>query len=290
MTDGERVRILLSEFCPEIIFHAAAYKHVPLMESNVQEAVKNNVLGLLSLVGLADEAGCKNFVMISSDKAVNPSNIMGATKRTCELILSSRPQNGMRCVSVRFGNVLGSNGSVVPVLTQQLRNHEPLTVTHPEIKRFFMTTREAVALVLQAFVIGKHGDILVLDMGEQVKIVDLARTLVRLSGQSERDVEIRFTGLREGEKLSEELFYEHEEVIPTSCEKIKRTRGLLRNWPELCLQLEELRASMSVDGAAPVRAKMKEIVPEYSFQSDNSSQTCGDALAEQRFRAVAGHD
>jgi len=290
VTDGERVRILLSEFCPEIIFHAAAYKHVPLMESNVQEAVKNNVLGLLSLVGLADEAGCKNFVMISSDKAVNPSNIMGATKRTCELILSSRPQNGMLCVSVRFGNVLGSNGSVVPVLTQQLRNHEPLTVTHPEIKRFFMTTREAVALVLQAFVIGKHGDILVLDMGEQVKIVDLARTLVRLSGQSERDVEIRFTGLREGEKLSEELFYEHEEVIPTSCEKIKRTRGLLRNWPELCLQLEELRASMSVDGAAPVRAKMKEIVPEYSFQSDNSSQTCGDALAEQRFRAVAGHD
>jgi len=290
VTDGERVRILLSEFCPEIIFHAAAYKHVPLMESNVQEAVKNNVLGLLSLVGLADEAGCKNFVMISSDKAVNPSNIMGATKRTCELILSSRPQNGMRCVSVRFGNVLGSNGSVVPVLTQQLRNHEPLTVTHPEIKRFFMTTREAVALVLQAFVIGKHGDILVLDMGEQVKIVDLARTLVRLSGQSERDVEIRFTGLREGEKLSEELFYEHEEVIPTSCEKIKRTRGLLRNWPELCLQLEELRASMSVDGAAPVRAKMKEIVPEYSLQSDNSSQTCGDALAGQRFRAVAGHD
>ena len=290
VTDGERVRILLSEFCPEIIFHAAAYKHVPLMESNVQEAVKNNVLGLLSLVGLADEAGCKNFVMISSDKAVNPSNIMGATKRTCELILSSRPQNGMRCVSVRFGNVLGSNGSVVPVLTQQLRNHEPLTVTHPEIKRFFMTTREAVALVLQAFVIGRHGDILVLDMGEQVKIVDLARTLIRLSGQSERDVEIRFTGLREGEKLSEELFYEHEEVIPTSCEKIKRTKGPLKNWPELCLQLEELRASMNVDGAAPVRAKMKEIVPEYSLQSDNSSQTCGDALAGQRFRAVAGHD
>src|SRR6266446_4052452 len=185
VTDDERVRALLSEFCPEIIFHTAAYKHVPLMESNVQEAVKNNVLGLLSLVGLADEAGCKNFVMISSDKAVNPSNIMGATKRTCELILSSRPQNGMRCVSVRFGNVLGSNGSVVPVLTQQLRNHEPLTVTHPEIKRFFMTTREAVALVLQAFVIGKHGDILVLDMGEQVKIVDLARTLIRLSGKSE---------------------------------------------------------------------------------------------------------
>jgi len=290
VTDGERVRILLSEFCPEIIFHAAAYKHVPLMESNVQEAVKNNVLGLLSLVGLADEAGCKNFVMISSDKAVNPSNIMGATKRTCELILSSRPQNGMRCVSVRFGNVLGSNGSVVPVLTQQLRNHEPLTVTHPEIKRFFMTTREAVALVLQAFVIGKHGDILVLDMGEQVKIVDLARTLIRLSCKSERDVEIRFTGLREGEKLSEELFYEREEVIPTSCEKIKRTKGPLKDWPELCRQLAELRASMSVDGAAPVRAKMKEIVPEYSFQTDNSGRNGDESVAERHFRVVAGHD
>jgi FlaA1/EpsC-like NDP-sugar epimerase len=290
VTDDERVRSLLSEFRPEIIFHAAAYKHVPLMESNVHEAVKNNVLGLMSLVGLADSAGCKNFVLISSDKAVNPSNIMGATKRACELILSSRPRNGMRCVSVRFGNVLGSNGSVVPVLTQQLHKHQPLTVTHPEIKRFFMTTREAVALVLQAFVIGKHGDILVLDMGEQIKIVDLARTLIRLACKSERDVEIRFTGLREGEKLSEELFYEHEEVIPTSCEKIKRTKGPLKDWPELCRQLEELRASMCVDGAAPVRAKMKEIVPEYSLQSDNSSQTCNDSFAGQRFQAVAGND
>jgi FlaA1/EpsC-like NDP-sugar epimerase len=290
VTDSERVRRVLSEVKPGILFHAAAYKHVPLMESNVQEAVKNNVLGLLLLVGLADEAGCKNFVMISSDKAVNPSNIMGATKRTCELILSSRPQNGMRCVSVRFGNVLGSNGSVIPILTQQLRNGQPLTVTHPEIKRFFMTTREAVALVLQAFVIGKHGDILVLDMGEQIKIVDLARTLIRLSGKSERDIEIRFTGLREGEKLSEELFYEHEEVIPTSCEKIKRTKGTPRDWPELCRQLEELRASMSVDGAAPVRAKMKEIVPAYSLQTDDLRQTCDDSVAGQRFRAVAGDD
>jgi FlaA1/EpsC-like NDP-sugar epimerase len=290
VTDDDRVRNLLSEFRPEIIFHAAAYKHVPLMESNVHEAVKNNVLGLLSLVRLADEADCKNFVLISSDKAVNPSNIMGATKRVCELILSSRPRNGMRCVSVRFGNVLGSNGSVVPVLTQQLHNHQPLTVTHPEIKRFFMTTREAVALVLQAFVIGKHGDILVLDMGEQVKIVDLARTLIRLSCRSERDVEIRFTGLREGEKLSEELFYEHEEVIPTSCEKIKRTKGPLRDWPELCRQLEELRASMCVDGPAPVRAKMKQIVPEYSLQSDNSSENGETSATEGRFRVVAGHD
>lgn len=288
--DAERMRSLLWEFRPEIIFHAAAYKHVPMMESNVQEAVKNNVLGLLGLVGLGDEAGCKNFVLISSDKAVNPTNIMGATKRTCELILSSRPQNGMRCVSVRFGNVLGSNGSVVPVLTQQLHNNEPLTVTHPDIKRFFMTTREAVALVLQAFAIGKHGDILVLDMGEPIRIVDLARALIRLSGKSEHEVEIRFTGLRAGEKLSEELFYKHEEVIPTSCEKIKRTNGPLKDWLELCRQLDELRASMSVDGAAPVRAKIKEIVPEYSIQTDDSRQAVDESLAEHHFRAAAGHD
>jgi FlaA1/EpsC-like NDP-sugar epimerase len=267
--DEGRVRALLSEFRPDIIFHTAAYKHVPLMESNVQEAVKNNVFALQQLLGLADEAGCKSFVLISSDKAVNPTNVMGATKRICELIMSSRPQNGMRCVSVRFGNVLGSSGSVIPVMTQQLQNKEPLTVTHPEIKRFFMITREAVALVLQASAIGSHGDILVLDMGEPVKIVDLARTLIRLSGKSDHDVEIKFTGLREGEKLNEELFYHSEEAIPTTCEKIKRTSGSRRNWSALCHQLEELRASMTVDGAAPIRAKMKEIVPECSFSEES---------------------
>ena len=290
VTDRERIRYLLSEFRPDVIFHAAAYKHVPMMECNVQEAVKNNVLGLLGLLDLADEAGCRDFVMISSDKAVNPTNVMGATKRIGELILSSRLPNGMRCVSVRFGNVLGSNGSVIPVLKRQLRNHEPLTVTHPEIKRFFMMTREAVALVLQAFAIGKHGDILVLDMGEPVKILDLARTLIRLSGKSEHDVVIRFTGLREGEKLKEELFYEHEEVIPTSCEKIKRISGTLKDWSRLCSQLDELRASMNVDGAAPIRAKIKEIVPEYCFPTNISKQNRDGTLGERSFRAVAGED
>ena len=288
--DSEQIRSLFLEFCPEIIFHAAAYKHVPMMEFNVQEAVRNNVLGLMSLLDLAAEGGCKSFVLISSDKAVNPTNVMGATKRICELILSSRPSNGMRCVSVRFGNVLGSNGSVIPVLTEQLNNHEALTVTHPEVKRFFMITREAVALVLQAFAIGNHGDILVLDMGEPVLILDLARTLIRLSGKSERDVEIRFTGLREGEKLNEELFYGYEEVIPTGCDKIKRTNGSLRDWVELCRHLDELRASMTVDGAGPIRAKIKEIVPEYSFQPGNSQQKGDESLPTRRFRAVAGYD
>jgi FlaA1/EpsC-like NDP-sugar epimerase len=261
--DADRVRKLLAEFSPEVIFHAAAYKHVPMMESNVQEAVKNNVLGLIGLLDLADAAGCQSFVLISSDKAVNPTNVMGATKRICELILSSRPPNGMRCVSVRFGNVLGSSGSVIPVLKQQLGNHLPLTVTHPDIRRFFMLTPEAVALVLQAFAIGTHGDILVLDMGESVRILDLARSLIRLSGKSEEEVEIKFTGLRDGEKLKEELFYDHENVTPTACDKIKRTNGAHRNWSELCRQLQELGASLHVDGPAPVRAKIKEIVPEY---------------------------
>ncbi len=288
--DSERVRALLSEFMPEIIFHAAAYKHVPMMESNVQEAVKNNVLGLMSLLDLAAEAACKNFVLISSDKAVNPTNVMGATKRICELIISSRPVNGMRCVSVRFGNVLGSSGSVIPVLKKQLGSHQPLTITHPEIRRFFMITTEAVALVLQAFAIGHHGDILVLDMGDSVRILDLARSLIRLSGKCEEDVEIQFTGLREGEKLNEELFYKYENVIPTSCEKIKRTSGDFRNWAELSRQLDELRASMSIDGAAPIRSKIKEIVSEYTFHDNKAKQNVEELLAGRHFRAAAGHE
>jgi FlaA1/EpsC-like NDP-sugar epimerase len=290
VNDTERLRYLLSGFMPEIIFHAAAYKHVPMMESNVQEAVKNNVLALVGLLDLAGQAGCKSFVLISSDKAVNPTNVMGATKRICELILLSHPSNGMRCVSVRFGNVLGSSGSVVPVLRQQLRNHMPLTVTHPEIRRFFMITREAVALVLQAFAIGSHGDILVLDMGEPIRILDLARNLIRLSGKSEHDVEIQFTGLRDGEKLEEELFYHYEKVFPTSCEKIKRTNGSLKNWSGLCRQLDELRASMTVDGAGLIRAKIKEIVPEYSFQADQSMQRITETLASDCLQKAAGHD
>jgi FlaA1/EpsC-like NDP-sugar epimerase len=288
--DAERVRSLLEEFSPEIIFHAAAYKHVPMMESNVREAVKNNVLGFIGLLSLADEAGCKSFVLISSDKAVNPTNVMGATKRICELIMSSRPSNGMRCVSVRFGNVLGSSGSVVPVLKQQLRNRQPLTITHPDIKRFFMVTPEAVALVLHAFAIGVHGDILVLEMGEPVRILDLARSLIRFSGKSEHDVEIRFTGLRDGEKLNEELFYGHEQVTPTSCDMIKRTNVPLRDWNSLTRQLDELRTSLSIDGAAPIRAKIKEIVPEYTFFDTAAKQAANELAPERQLRAVAGHD
>jgi FlaA1/EpsC-like NDP-sugar epimerase len=288
--DVERVRGLLSEFAPEIIFHAAAYKHVPMMESNVSEAVKNNVLALRDLLDLASNAACKSFVLISSDKAVNPTNVMGATKRICELILSSHPADGMRCVSVRFGNVLGSSGSVIPVLQQQLRDNQPLTITHPDIERFFMITSEAVALVLQAFTIGDHGDILVLDMGKPVRILDLAHNLIRLSGKSEEDVEIRFTGLREGEKLKEELFYEHEVIASTACEMIRRTNGAHRNWPTLCHQLEELRSSLFINGTTPIRAVIKKIVPQYSFQESPLNREGGDARAEAHLEKVAGHD
>jgi FlaA1/EpsC-like NDP-sugar epimerase len=269
--DGERMRKLFAQYGPEAVFHAAAYKHVPVMERNVQVAVKNNIFALLNLLDIAERNGCESFLVISSDKAVNPTSIMGATKRIGELIIASRPANGMRCVCVRFGNVLGSNGSVVPLFQEQLRRGQPLTITHPEIKRFFMTASEAVSLLLQAFAIGDHSDTLVLDMGEPVKILDLARTLIRASGKSEREVGIQFTGLREGEKLTEELFYATEEVHSTSSEKIKRTRNSLESWPKLQRHLAELRASMGVDGAEPVRRKIKEIVPEYAYYRNDHS-------------------
>lgn len=262
--DSDRMTSLFSRNRVGIVFHAAAHKHVPVMEMNVQEAVSNNVFGLMTLLDIADQYGCQSFVLISTDKAVNPTSVMGCTKRICEMVISSRPKNGMRCVSVRFGNVLGPNGSVVPVFQQQLRSGNEITVTHPDITRFFMTTGEAVCLVLQAFAIGEHGDVLVLDMGEPVRIMDLAKTLIRLSGKSEDEVSIRIIGLREGEKLREELFYSTECVVPTSCDKIKRTRSRLQGWDQLKRQLDELRLAMYEDGAAPLRAKMRQIVPEYN--------------------------
>ncbi len=272
VADPDRMRRLLIEHGVQIVFHAAAYKHVPIMEMNVNEAVRNNVFALLNLLDAATEAGCQSFILISSDKAVNPTSVMGATKRICELILFSRPANGMRCVSVRFGNVLGSSGSVVLVLKQQLRDNLPLTITHPEIKRFFMVTREAVALVLQAFAIGGHGDILVLDMGKPVGILGLARTLIRLSGKPEHSVQIQFTGLREGEKLEEELFYPGEIVHPTPCDRIKRTQSAQDGWSLLQQRLEELRANLALDSPAAIREKIKEIVPEYSYSAPAGSE------------------
>jgi len=290
VSDQERMRRCFSDHRVEYIFHAAAYKHVPVMEENVVEAIHNNVFTLQDLLDIAEEQGCKSFMLISSDKAVNPTSVMGTSKRICELMLAARPKSTMCCVSVRFGNVLGSSGSVVPILQEQLRQGRPLTITHPEIRRFFMTTQEAVSLVLQAATIGQHGDILVLEMGTPIKILDMARTLIRLSGKSEDFVPIQFIGLRDGEKLEEELFYQHESVLPTSFDKIKRINGSKPEWSLLHRKLEELRASMGVDGAGPIRAKIKEIVPEYHPSHSGVSENPSGEPTEPRSRSATASD
>ncbi len=246
------------------VFHAAAYKHVPLMESNVREAISNNIFGLLSLLDVAVVCGCRSFVAISSDKAVNPTSVMGCTKRVGELILAARPHGEMRCISVRFGNVLGSQGSVVPLFQEQIRKHGRVTVTHPEVSRFFMTVSEAVSLVLQAFAVGRHGEILVLDMGESMRIVDMVHMLIRLLGKSENEVEITYTGLRAGEKLYEELFYKGEDPLPTECGKVMRTRGKPTPWGTLKDYLDELSVLVSSDAPDDaIRSKLQQIVPEF---------------------------
>jgi FlaA1/EpsC-like NDP-sugar epimerase len=288
--DSDRMRRCFSDHEAEYVFHAAAYKHVPLMETNVAEAIRNNVFTLPGLLEIAEEQGCRGFVLISSDKAVNPTSVMGTSKRIGELMLASRSQKRMRCVSVRFGNVLGSSGSVVPILQGQLRQGKPLTITDPEVRRFFMTTHEAVSLVLQAFTIGRHGDILVLEMGNPVNILEMARTLIHLSGKSEESVRIEFTGLRDGEKLEEELFYNSERVLPTSCDKIKCATSEQHDWLELQRQLEELRATLTLDGAAPIRAKLKEIVPEYAFSENLAKRNVSNITPEKYLQKAVGND
>jgi FlaA1/EpsC-like NDP-sugar epimerase len=263
----ERMRKILLTYSVEIVFHAAAYKHVPVMEANMEEAVGNNVFGLLALLNVAQNSNCKAFIMISSDKAVNPTNVMGCTKRIGELILAAWPGDGMRCVSVRFGNVLGSSGSVIPLFQEQIRLNQPLTITHPEITRFFMTIAEAVSLVLQGFAVGRNGDILVLDMGKPVRVAELARTLVRLSGKPAQ--EFKFIGLRPGEKLFEELFYPDERVLPSACAKIARTVGVRIAWPALKHGLDELHVAISLGDAALIFSRLQYIVPQFNYVVPN---------------------
>jgi FlaA1/EpsC-like NDP-sugar epimerase len=233
VTNKSAINRILEEYKPEAIFHAAAYKHVPLLEYQVKTAVRNNILGTRCLAEAAVLHGIKQFTLISTDKAVHPTNIMGATKRITEVICNSLNAQGKTCfTTVRFGNVLGSAGSVVPLFKSQLEQGLPLTVTHPEISRYFMTIPEATQLILQATVIGKGGEVFVLDMGEPITIKFLAEKMIQLSGKTVDDIGIVYTGLRPGEKLHEELFYANEDLVPTEHEKILLSKHKT-NKPEL---------------------------------------------------------
>jgi FlaA1/EpsC-like NDP-sugar epimerase len=225
--DRERMRVVFERYRPYAVFHAAAHKHVPLMEDNVSEAITNNVLGTRNIAELSAEYGADHLVLISTDKAVRPTNVMGATKRIAEQIVQEIAEStGRNFVAVRFGNVLGSRGSVVPTFLRQIQSGGPVTVTHPEMRRYFMTIPEAVQLVLQAGAIGKGGEVFVLDMGEPVRILDLAMDLIRLSGlEVGGDIEIRFSGTRPGEKLYEELFFDSESALPTDHPKVLRAKN-----------------------------------------------------------------
>lgn len=263
--DEARMGALFSQWRPAVVFHAAAYKHVPLMESaNALQAVQNNVLGTLAVARAAIAAGAAKFVLISTDKAVNPSSVMGASKRLAELVCQSLKgeAGATQFVIVRFGNVLGSTGSVVPLFREQIARGGPVTVTDPEMRRYFMSIPEAAQLVLQAGQMGREGEIYVLDMGEEVRIVDLARQMIRLSGLAENEIRIAFTGLRPGEKLFEEPLADAEHSLPTPHPKLRIARA---RPPESERLVEEVMAWLAREGndADVVRARLKGWIPEY---------------------------
>ena len=261
----ERLHAIVCQHKPAVVFHAAAYKHVPLMEElNEVEALRTNVLGTWNAARAASACGARRFVMISTDKAVNPTNVMGASKRLAELVVQAVAAQEPRTqyVSVRFGNVLGSSGSVVPLFTQQIERGGPVTVTHPEIVRYFMTIPEAAQLVLQAGLMGRSGQIFVLDMGEPVKIVELARMLIRLSGKTEQEVPISYTGLRPGEKLYEELLANDETTEPTPHAKLRiaKTAGPL---PDVAAVVRWIAGAGALPASDALREWLKGQVPEY---------------------------
>lgn len=263
----KRIDQIFATYHPEIVYHAAAHKHVPLMEDSPNEAVKNNVLGTWKVVQAADKYKVKRFVMISTDKAVNPTNIMGATKRICEMIIQTyNNRSQTEYVAVRFGNVLGSNGSVIPLFKKQIEAGGPVTVTHPDIIRYFMTIPEAVSLVLQAGAYAKGGEIFILDMGEPVKIVDLARNLILLSGHKpDEDIQIVFTGLRPGEKLYEEMLMKEEGMQDTANKLIHIGKPIQMDEERFLRQLEELKEYV-VEEPSDIRDWVQRIVPTYSIQ------------------------
>ncbi|MGD1072679.1 MAG: nucleoside-diphosphate sugar epimerase/dehydratase [Bryobacteraceae bacterium] len=274
-----RLAEVFERYRPSVVYHAAAYKHVPLMESHIFEAIENNVFGTMNVVEAARKHGIGEFVMISSDKAVRPTNVMGATKRIAELLVRSlQPAEG-RYVSVRFGNVLGSNGSVVPIFKEQIARGGPVTVTHPEMRRYFMTIPEACQLVLQASTMGKGGEIFVLDMGEPVRIVDLARNLILLSGlRPEHDIKIEFSGIRPGEKLFEELNVEDEGLLATHHRKIRVFAGEMKPWEQIGSQLAGLRRCCNGSDVEESVTILREMVPDYVPSADLSRQGARNAV------------
>ncbi len=267
--DRDRLDWVFSSFRPDVIFHAAAYKHVPMVEENPAEGVRNNVYGTQCVADAADRYQAEKFVLVSTDKAVNPANVMGATKRAAELYCQNLDRRSVTCfITTRFGNVLGSTGSVVPLFQRQIEAGGPVTVTHPEITRYFMTIPEAVSLILQAGAMGKGGEIFVLDMGEPVLIKDLAEQMIRLSGlEPGKDIEIVYTGLRPGEKLYEELLHKSEGLQPTSHEKLLLARSREVDWAwlqEKMICLEQAASSRNID---KLRACLQDVVPEFKSQT-----------------------
>lgn len=264
--DYQKMEMLFEEYHPQLVFHAAAHKHVPLMETNPEEAVKNNIVGTYNVSALADLYKVEKFVLISTDKAVNPTNVMGATKRCCEMIVQDMAQKAKKTqfITVRFGNVLGSNGSVIPLFENQIAKGGPVTVTHPDIIRYFMTIPEAVSLILQAASEANGGEIFVLDMGEPVKILSLAENLIKMHGKKPyKDIKIAFTGLRPGEKLYEELLMSEEGLTETSNKKIFIGKQIEVNEKELLNSLEVIRRLANANDKESVVALLQKIVPTF---------------------------
>jgi FlaA1/EpsC-like NDP-sugar epimerase len=268
---------VFGRYRPSVLYHAAAYKHVPVMEGQLFEAIENNVLGTWNVAVAAADHGISDFVMISSDKAVRPTSVMGVTKRVSELLINSLQNGGTNYVAVRFGNVLGSNGSVVPMFKKQIAAGGPVKVTHPEMRRYFMTIAEAVQLVLQASTMGKGGEIFVLDMGQPVKIVDLARNLILLSGlRPDKDIRIQFTGIRPGEKLYEEVSTAEEDTLPTFHEKIKIFSGNGVPPEGMAPHIQMIRDLCFKRDARRLIFELKCLVPEYNPSSQILRQLLSD--------------